>query len=203
MDAASSLSPSGFMRSGIHFQLRFKKKGVSRHLLCFRYLSMSQKEGDPVIQAVLSGRTVGAGWVWVLSAGVHHLQCWGLWQSLQHLTCPQVPPRGPSLTFTLIQDFSLCHQSLCLSFVRIKWGHQGLVPSLGHSQISPGPMSTIPCFLFAVFTAYISRCLIKILNSEFRNILERKSSLYGHITEIFFLRNTEETKAKNCPQSSK
>lgn len=67
-----------------------------------------RKEGDPMVQAVLSGRIVDVG-VGVdvdadvgVSTDVDHLHCWGLWQSLQLLTCPQVLPPAPSLTFILI-----------------------------------------------------------------------------------------------------
>lgn len=56
---------------------------------------MPRKGGDPVVQAGL-GRIVDVG------AGVDHLQCWGLRQSLQHLTCAQVPSPAPSLTLIQI-----------------------------------------------------------------------------------------------------
>lgn len=57
-----------------------------------------------MVQAVLSGRIVDVdvGTGVDVGAGVDHLHCWGLWQSLQLLTCPQVLPPAPSLTFILI-----------------------------------------------------------------------------------------------------
>lgn len=61
-----------------------------------------RKEGDPMVQAVLSGRIVDVDVDVDVGAGVDHLHCWGLWQSLQLLTCPQVLPPAPSLTFILI-----------------------------------------------------------------------------------------------------
>lgn len=103
-------------------------------------------------------------------------------------------PVSPSSRFRICP----CATTVYTCFLRIKWGHQSLFPSLGHSQIPPGPISTIPCFLFAV-TGCMYRIDFKILNKNSHLWLSHPSgkkihSVWAYCWD-FLLRNTEETKA--------